>query len=88
MAASASGDNGEAHYYMSEVHVLNGELQLALDQLRLALYTPDISLIQRERFEARSQEIRDALAKQKKNRRKTKDKELRQGLTLSTAPPK
>lgn len=88
MAASASGDTGEAHYYMSEVHVLNGELQLALDQLRLALYTPDISLIQRERFEARSQEIRDALAKQKKNRRKEKEKEIRQGLTLSTTPPK
>lgn len=88
MAASASGDNGEAHYYMSEVHVLNGELQLALDQLRLALYTPDISIIQRERFEARSQEIREALARQKKDRRKTKTKEERQGFTRSTTPPK
>lgn len=88
MAASASGNTGEAHYYMSEVHILNGELQLAMDQLRLALYTPDISMIQRERYEARSEEIREVLAKQKKNRRKSRDKEDSQGLTRSTAPPK
>lgn len=70
MAASASGSTGDAHYYMAEVHVLNGELQLALDQLRMALYTPGISGIQRERFDARMQEIREALDKQKKKRKR------------------
>ncbi len=74
LAASASGNTGDAHYYMSEVHILNGELQLALDQLTLASYAPNISLIQRDRYQARTDEVREALAKQKKPRRK-KDNE-------------
>ncbi|NNF52723.1 MAG: M48 family metallopeptidase [Gammaproteobacteria bacterium] len=76
MAASASGNTGDSHYYMSEVHLLNGELQLALDQLRLALYTPEITAIQRERYDARMREIREALDEQKKKRkRKPSDSE-------------
>jgi len=80
MAASASGNTGDSHYYMSEVHVLNGELQLAIDQLRLALYTPGISGIQRERYDARMREIREALDEQKKKRkRKPSDSEFDSG---------
>lgn len=80
MAASASGNTGDSHYYMSEVHVLNGELKLALDQLRLALYTPGINAIQRERYDARMQELQEALDKQKKKRkRKSSDSEFDSG---------
>lgn len=88
MAASASGNTGDAHYYMSELHILNGELQLAMDQLRLALYAPKISAIQRERYDARMQEIREVLEKQKKQGRKSVERERRQGLTRSTMLPK
>ncbi len=88
MAASASGNTADAHYYMSEVHILNGELQLALDQLKLASYTPRITPIQRERFEARSKEIREALAKQKKARRSPREGDSYQGFTASTTLPK
>ena len=78
LAASATGNTGDAHYYMSEVHILNGELRLALDQLKLASYTPNISAIQRDRYQARTEEIQEALAKQKKKRRVSQDKDDRQ----------
>mgnify|MGYP006890082759 CR=1 FL=1 len=35
--------------------------QLAIKQLELAIAHPDISAVQRARFEARSKEVRDAL---------------------------
>lgn len=88
MAASASGNTGDAYYYMAEVYLLNGELQLAMDQLRMAQYVPGLSDIQRERFEARMQEIREVLDKQKKRRRKPEESEARQSLTRSTLAPK
>ena len=52
-AASEAGETGEAHYYMSEYHVLKGELPLAVDQLRLALEVPGLREVQRARFRAR-----------------------------------
>ncbi|MCJ7555472.1 MAG: M48 family metalloprotease [Gammaproteobacteria bacterium] len=56
-AAGAEGDMANAHYYMSEYHVINGELPLAADQLNLALDVPDLEPVQQARFQARLAEI-------------------------------
>jgi beta-barrel assembly-enhancing protease len=68
-AASAAGDTGDAYYYMSEYHIDNGELPLATQQLELALASPNLTTVQRERFRARLKEIRDALAEQRQRGR-------------------
>jgi predicted Zn-dependent protease len=61
LAASAAGDMGDAYYYMSEYHIATGDLQLALQQLQLALAAPNLTTVQRQRFQARMDEIRDFL---------------------------
>ena len=61
LAASAAGDTGDAYYYMSEYHLATGDLQLALQQLQLALAAPNLTSVQRQRFQARQDEIRDFL---------------------------
>jgi len=62
MAASGAGDTGDAYYYMSEYHISSGDLPLAGKQLELALAAPDLTPVQRSRFNARLKEIRDVLA--------------------------
>jgi predicted Zn-dependent protease len=61
VAASGAGDTADAHHYMAEYHIANGDLPLAIKQLELAIAHPDISAVQRARCEARSKEVRDAL---------------------------
>jgi predicted Zn-dependent protease len=61
LAASAAGDMGDAYYYMSEFHIASGDLQLAMQQLQLALAAPNLTTVQRQRFQARMDEIRDYL---------------------------
>ncbi len=68
LAASAAGDVGDAHYYMSEFHVVNGDLRLAVQQLRMALATPGLEDVQRRRFEARIDEIERAIPKDRRGR--------------------
>ncbi len=68
LAASAAGDTADAHYYMSEVHVLNGNLHLATGQLELALATPKLDDVQRARFQARLDEIREYLPRTRPRR--------------------
>jgi predicted Zn-dependent protease len=60
-AASAAGDTGDAYAYMAELHLASGDLPLADAQLDLALATPGISEVQRKRFIARQDEIREVL---------------------------
>jgi predicted Zn-dependent protease len=62
LAASAAGDMGDAYYYMSEYHIASGDLMLAVQQLQLALAAPNLSSVQRQRFQARLDELRDFLA--------------------------
>lgn len=62
LAASAADDPGDAYYYMGEYQLANGDLQLAVQQYQLALAAPHISSIQRQRFQARLDEVRDFLA--------------------------
>lgn len=61
MAANAAGDVADSYYYMSEYHLMSGDLPLAVNQLQLALAVPKLSSVQRARFQARLEEIQDAL---------------------------
>ena len=68
LAASAAGDAGDAYFYMGEYQIAGGDLALAAQQLQLALASPNISTIQRQRYQARLDEVRDYLASTRKRR--------------------
>ena len=61
LAASSAGDAGDAAYYMSEYHISTGNLPLSVAQLEMALAAPNITGVQRSRFEARLSEVREAM---------------------------
>jgi predicted Zn-dependent protease len=65
-AANAAGDIADSYYYMSEFYIMNGELPKSLAQLQIALGLPGLDPIQRARFSARLEEVRSALARDKK----------------------
>jgi beta-barrel assembly-enhancing protease len=66
LAASAAGDPGDAYFYMGEYQIAGGDLALAAQQLQLALAAPNISSIQRQRYQARLDEVREYLASTRK----------------------
>ena len=66
IAANAAGDVADSYYYMSEYHVISGDLALAINQLRLAQAVPGINSVQRERFDARIRELQEYLPKGKR----------------------
>lgn len=68
LAASSAGDTADAHYYMGEYHIAAGDLMNAVKQLELALAAPEVTAVQRARFEARAQEVREALIESGKRR--------------------
>ncbi len=68
LAANAAGDVADSYYYMSEYHVISGDLMLAIGQLRLAQAVPGINAVQRERFDARIRELEEYLPKGKRAR--------------------
>jgi predicted Zn-dependent protease len=61
IAANAAGDKAEASYYMAEYHAMNGSLQLAIEQLILALNTPGLDSVDQARFSARLSEFQSYL---------------------------
>lgn len=61
LAANAAGDVADSYYYMSEYHVMSGDLLLAVNQLQLALAVPKLTNVQRARFHARLEEIQAAI---------------------------
>ncbi|RMF95349.1 MAG: M48 family peptidase [Gammaproteobacteria bacterium] len=69
LAASAAGDTADAHYYMAEYHLMNGDLQMATDQLRLALSIPGLDGVQRARFRSRLAQVQEAMQPPKGKRR-------------------
>jgi beta-barrel assembly-enhancing protease len=69
LAASSAGDTGDAYYYMSEYHIASGDLPLAEQQLELALAAPNLTPVQRRRFQARLEEIREVLLSDRSRRR-------------------
>ena len=73
LAASAAGDIGDAYYYMGEYQIAGGELQLAVQQYQLALASPNLTKVQRERILARENEIREYLATARLRRTSNED---------------
>ena len=63
IAANAAGDVADSYYYMSEYHLMSGDLPLAVSQLQLALAVPKITSVQRARFQARLEEVMEAMPK-------------------------
>lgn len=63
LAANAAGDVADSYYYMSEYHLMSGDLPLAINQLQLALAVPKITSVQRARFQARMDEVQQAMPK-------------------------
>jgi predicted Zn-dependent protease len=68
IAANAAGDVADSYYYMSEFHVISGDLALAINQLKLAQAVPGLNSVQRERFDARVRELQEYLPKGKRAR--------------------
>ncbi len=62
-AAGSAGLMAEAHYYMCEYYLLNGNVVLAVEQLNIALAEPELQSVQRARFEARRDELLPYLPK-------------------------
>ncbi|HEU4778664.1 MAG TPA: M48 family metalloprotease [Steroidobacteraceae bacterium] len=69
LAASSAGDTGDAAYYMSEYHIATGNLPLSVAQLEMALAAPNITAVQRSRFQARLDEVREVLFSDRKRRK-------------------
>ena len=61
LAASSAGEAAEANYYMAEYHLMSGDLMLAIQTLRQALAVPEITPMQRSRFKARIDELKEYL---------------------------
>lgn len=60
-AADAAGQTAEALYYMSEYHLLTGQLVMAIDKLQQALAEPSLQPWQKARFEARLAELQKVM---------------------------
>jgi predicted Zn-dependent protease len=68
-AANAEGDSVSAYHYMSEYYASIGDLRLAIAQLRMALESPEVTSIERVRFEARIEEFTEYLPDDEERRR-------------------
>jgi predicted Zn-dependent protease len=90
LAASTAGDTGDAAYYMSEYHIATGNLPLSVAQLEMALAAPNITGVQRSRFQARLDEVREAMFSNRRLRREAEQRERqerRQQEQSRRAPP-
>ncbi|MDH3748880.1 MAG: M48 family metalloprotease [Gammaproteobacteria bacterium] len=63
-AASEAGDSAESYYYLSEYELMTGDLINGIRYLQRALTLPDLQEIQRIRFEARIDFIRDYMTEE------------------------
>jgi predicted Zn-dependent protease len=78
LAASSAGDTADAAYYMSEYHISTGNLPLSVAQLEMALAVPGITGVQRGRFQARLDEVREAMFSGRKRRMTSPESDDRQ----------
>jgi predicted Zn-dependent protease len=76
-AASDAGDAGDAYAYMAELNLANGDLPMAITQLDSALAAPGLTEVQRKRFRARRQEIRDAVRESSQRGRREQKEDSR-----------
>jgi predicted Zn-dependent protease len=63
-AASAAGEEAEAYYYMAEYQLMIGDLTGGINYLQQALQLPELQEIQRIRFEARIDFIREFMTEE------------------------
>jgi predicted Zn-dependent protease len=63
-AASLAGEEAEAYYYMSEYRLMIGDLAGGIGYLQQALELPDVQEIQRARFQARINFIREFMSEE------------------------
>jgi predicted Zn-dependent protease len=77
IAANAAGDVADSYFYMSEYHLMSGDLPLAMNQLQLALAVPKLTSVQRARFEARLDEIQQAMPKRVARQRQMQSEQRR-----------
>jgi predicted Zn-dependent protease len=63
-AAAMEGDSAEAYYYLSEYRLMTGDLVGGVNYLRQALAMPELQEIQRIRFEARIDFIREFMTEE------------------------
>ena len=63
-AAIEAGEVAEAHYYMAEYRLMIGDLVGGINFLRQALRVPELEEIQRIRFEARIDFIREFMSEE------------------------
>jgi len=63
-AANAAGDAAESYYYLSEYRLMTGDLIGGVNFLRQALRLPELQEIQRIRFEARIDFIREFMSEE------------------------
>jgi predicted Zn-dependent protease len=58
-AYDKNGNSADSHYYMSEYYLQNGLPAAAVDQLKIALATPGIDSVQKQRYRARLHRVED-----------------------------
>ncbi|HEX2668493.1 MAG TPA: M48 family metalloprotease [Gammaproteobacteria bacterium] len=58
-AYDKKGNSADSHYYMSEYYLANGLPAAAVDQLRIALATPGIDSVQKQRYRARLHRVEE-----------------------------
>ena len=63
-AAAQAGENAEAYYYLSEYRLMIGDLGGGISYLQQALRLPELQEIQRARFEARIDFIREFMSEE------------------------
>jgi len=63
-AASMAEENAEAYYYLSEYRLMIGDLSGGINYLQQALRLPELQEIQRARFEARIDFIREFMSEE------------------------
>ena len=63
-AAAMAGEGAEAYYYLSEYRLMTGDLVGGVNYLRQALAMPELQEIQRIRFEARIDFIREFMTEE------------------------
>ena len=67
-AAAQAGENAEAYYYLSEYRLMIGDLGGGIGYLQQALRLPELQEIQRARFEARIDVIREFMTEEQLKR--------------------
>jgi beta-barrel assembly-enhancing protease len=66
-AANTAGDYADSYSYMAEFYLMTGNLQMASNQLQMALGLPGLDAVQRARYSARLEEVRAAMPKKNKD---------------------